>query len=46
VGTTLGAEFQVFGDLPAQQSFEVQSGKLMVIKASSVVTADSYPKSF
>lgn len=46
VGNQLGAEFQVYGDLPSPSSFEVQNGQIMVFKAASVVTAASFPSSF
>lgn len=46
VGTTLIAQFEVYGDLPGRVSFEVQSGKIAVNKAASVVTASSFPSGF
>lgn len=46
VGTSLASQFQVYGDLPSGPSFEVQSGKIQVFRASSIVTASGYPKSF
>lgn len=45
VGLTTTAQFQVFGDLPAEVCFEVQAGKINVLKASGTVTSASYPKS-
>lgn len=46
VGTSLTAQFEVYGDLPAQQSFEVQGGQIMVNKAASVVSAANFPSGF
>jgi hypothetical protein len=46
VGTSTTGQFQVYGDIPAEQCFEIQNGQIMVYKASSVVTAASFPKSF
>jgi hypothetical protein len=46
LGETTGALFQVYGDLPAEVTFEKQDGKMMVYHAASVVTAAGYPKGF
>lgn len=46
VNASESAQFEVFGDIPAQQSFFAQSGQIWVARATPAVTAASFPKSF
>lgn len=46
VGTTLAPQFEVYGDLPSGVSFEVQSGKIQINRAASVVSAANFPSGF
>lgn len=46
VGIPSAPSFQVYGDLPARVSFEVQAGKINVFHPITTVTQSSFPKGF
>lgn len=46
IGSGIGAQFEVYGDLPNYVSFEVQSGSIMIYGRSTAVNAANFPSGF